>query len=159
MKVNRFPFPESVPVRISHPAGQFAHENFPQTRYAVDFLLPVDTPVIAVKSGKVILVKQDSDNIHFNTANLEGKSLEEIMKLAAEHTNLVAIDHGNDEFTEYLHLRRDGATVQVGQEVTEGDVIGYTGYTGIMTEPHLHYNAFNSKGESIPTEFPRQSEQ
>jgi murein DD-endopeptidase MepM/ murein hydrolase activator NlpD len=49
----------------------------------------------------------------------------------------VAIDHGNGYQTWYGHLSR--TIVAVGEHVTKGEPIAYTGSTGESTGPHLHY--------------------
>jgi len=49
----------------------------------------------------------------------------------------VIVSHGNDKSTLYAHLQRISS--RVGQKVAQGDVIGYTGTTGISTGPHLHF--------------------
>ena len=51
--------------------------------------------------------------------------------------NLVMIDHHNGLATLYGHQSRIAATC--GQQVTTGEVIGYTGCTGFCTGPHLHF--------------------
>lgn len=49
----------------------------------------------------------------------------------------IKIDHGNNIVTRYAHL--DKASVNVGDYVQRGDVIGALGNTGRSTGPHLHY--------------------
>ena len=51
--------------------------------------------------------------------------------------NLVEIQHPNGYTTRYAHLSR----IAVGRDqgVSQGDVIGYVGATGLATGPHLHY--------------------
>jgi murein DD-endopeptidase MepM/ murein hydrolase activator NlpD len=49
----------------------------------------------------------------------------------------VILDHGNGIETLYGHL--SGFTVTDGQQVREGQVIGYVGMSGRSTGPHLHY--------------------
>jgi len=51
--------------------------------------------------------------------------------------NLIVIDHGNGIATAYAHQSRLG--VSVGQDVSQGQVIGYVGSTGFSTGPHLHF--------------------
>jgi murein DD-endopeptidase MepM/ murein hydrolase activator NlpD len=60
----------------------------------------------------------------------------------AEHTGggygkLVVIDHGNGMRTWYAHLSR--FEVVPGQEIRKGEVLGYSGATGRVTSPHLHF--------------------
>jgi murein DD-endopeptidase MepM/ murein hydrolase activator NlpD len=50
---------------------------------------------------------------------------------------VVIISHGNGMATLYAHLSR--ANVNVGDNVTKGDVIAYEGTTGFSTGPHLHF--------------------
>lgn len=53
--------------------------------------------------------------------------------------NLVEIRHRNGITTRYAHLRGFAAGVRRGTRVSQGQVIGYVGNTGLSTAPHLHY--------------------
>lgn len=55
----------------------------------------------------------------------------------ADYGNLVMVDHGNKTWTLYAHLRK--ITVQDGQAVKKGDLLGEMGSTGNSTGPHLHF--------------------
>ncbi len=136
------PFPKGVKYKAVQPTGKYAHSNWVESKYAIDFIVPVGTPVIAVKKGVVIMAK--------------GNSKKHGLDASIDDTNLVAIDHRDGTFTEYLHLGYNKVFVKEGQEVEQGDVIAQTGLSGIMSEPHLHFNAFKvegRKGISIPVEF------
>ncbi len=50
----------------------------------------------------------------------------------------VIIDHGNGKQTKYAHLTED-LPVAAGDTVNQGDVIGYEGDSGSVTEEHLHF--------------------
>ncbi|WP_158754559.1 peptidoglycan DD-metalloendopeptidase family protein [Dyella sp. S184] len=52
--------------------------------------------------------------------------------------NFVIIQHSSTISTAYGHMSRF-ATEKVGQHVSQGQVIGFVGMTGLATGPHLHY--------------------
>ena len=52
----------------------------------------------------------------------------------------ILLEHNNGLATLYAHL--SGINVAVGQTVTTGDVIGFSGNTGYSTGPHLHYSVY-----------------
>ena len=52
---------------------------------------------------------------------------------------LVRIRHADRLETAYAHLSRFANHLRVGQQVKQGDVIGYVGSTGRSSGPHLHY--------------------
>ncbi len=56
------------------------------------------------------------------------------------HGNFVRLRHNNELVTGYAHMSR--FAVKRGQSVTQGQVIGYVGSTGISTGPHLHYEVW-----------------
>ncbi|MBI2971628.1 MAG: M23 family metallopeptidase [Candidatus Aenigmarchaeota archaeon] len=133
---------------------QICHANFPESKYAVDFLLPLGTPVLAARRGSVVLAKHESD-LYIGLADMERMTDEELQAFVAAHTNVVCIAHGDGTYAEYAHLDRE-AVVHKGQSVEQGDITGYCGMSGATTTPHLHFNVFRMKGKqarSIPVVF------
>ncbi len=53
--------------------------------------------------------------------------------------NFVLIKHNKTYSTAYGHMSRFAKGERVGTHVTQGEVIGYVGMTGLATGPHLHY--------------------
>jgi hypothetical protein len=58
--------------------------------------------------------------------------------------NEVRLQHPSGFATRYSHLSR--FAVHQGQAVTQGNVIGYVGSTGMSTGPHLHYMVHTPPG-------------
>jgi murein DD-endopeptidase MepM/ murein hydrolase activator NlpD len=63
----------------------------------------------------------------------------------------VDIDHGNGYQTKFAHM--SDAKVAVGQRVTRGQLIGYSGNTGLSTGPHLHYEIMYKGTKIDPVDF------
>ena len=80
----------------------------------VDLAAPHGTPVFATADGLVGMAQWYSS-----------------------YGNYVQIEHGGSLQTRYAHL--SSYTVQPGDMVQKGDLIGYVGSTGRSTGPHLHY--------------------
>lgn len=59
----------------------------------------------------------------------------------------VLIEHQNGLSTMYAHL--DLVKVTTGQQVSTGEVVGYSGQTGYSTGPHLHFTVYASQGVEI----------
>jgi murein DD-endopeptidase MepM/ murein hydrolase activator NlpD len=53
--------------------------------------------------------------------------------------NCVIVDHGNSEYSVMMHMQPGSVTVNVGDRVTTGQVIGKLGNSGDAFGPHLHY--------------------
>jgi murein DD-endopeptidase MepM/ murein hydrolase activator NlpD len=53
--------------------------------------------------------------------------------------NCIVVAHGGNISTLYGHLSRIARGTRVGARVSQGDVIGFVGMTGLATGPHLHY--------------------
>jgi murein DD-endopeptidase MepM/ murein hydrolase activator NlpD len=53
--------------------------------------------------------------------------------------NTVVIDHGNNIWTLYGHIRQGGISVEKGQTVKKGEKIAEVGSTGNSTGPHVHF--------------------
>jgi murein DD-endopeptidase MepM/ murein hydrolase activator NlpD len=64
---------------------------------------------------------------------------------------MVVIDHGNGTTTRYAHLSR--YYVVPGQEIHRGDVVGYSGATGRVTTPHLHFEVRHGGNPVNPMQY------
>jgi murein DD-endopeptidase MepM/ murein hydrolase activator NlpD len=59
--------------------------------------------------------------------------------VAGGYGNLIELRHRNGITTRYGHLRAFAKGIRAGARVTQGQVIGFVGSTGLATGPHLHY--------------------
>jgi murein DD-endopeptidase MepM/ murein hydrolase activator NlpD len=58
--------------------------------------------------------------------------------------NYTIIDHQNGEYSVYAHMSEGTVTVQPGDAVKQGDVIGKIGNTSNSDCPHLHFHLMDS---------------
>jgi murein DD-endopeptidase MepM/ murein hydrolase activator NlpD len=56
-----------------------------------------------------------------------------------QYGKVITIQHGQKYTTLYAHLSRFAKNIRNGSKVTQGQIIGYIGTTGLSTGPHLHY--------------------
>ncbi len=104
--------------RISSGFGMRFHPVLGYTRMhkGIDFAVPVGTPVMAAGGG---------------TVKFAGR--------ANGYGNFMLINHGNGYSTAYGHLSRFAPGIHDGSRVRQGQVVAYSGNTGLTTGPHLHY--------------------
>jgi murein DD-endopeptidase MepM/ murein hydrolase activator NlpD len=62
--------------------------------------------------------------------------------------NVVELGHQSGYASRYGHLRGFARGIRPGARVTQGEVIGYVGTTGLSTGPHLHYE-FHMAGRPV----------
>lgn len=106
--------------------GDYSH-NDEQNRYAVDFIVPIGTPVLAARAGTVMETIANYDH--------GGQDA----RRYASRANFIRILHDDGSMGLYAHLKENGALVAPGDRVGLGDVIGYSGNTGFSSGPHLHF--------------------
>jgi murein DD-endopeptidase MepM/ murein hydrolase activator NlpD len=97
--------------------------------YSLDFAMPEGTPVLAAREGTVLLV-QDG----FTEGGTDPGLI--------ERANLVVVAHDDGTMASYGHLRR-GIRVRRGDDVREGQLLGFSGATGYAGQPHLHFHVGN----------------
>ena len=51
----------------------------------------------------------------------------------------IELQHTNGYTTTYNHMSGFGSGIREGVKVSQGQIIGYVGSTGLSTGPHLHY--------------------
>jgi LysM repeat protein len=90
---------------------------------AIDIAAPTGTPIIASASGQVIISRDSGWN--------------------GGYGSYVVIKHNNGTQTLYAHMSQD--IVYTGQNVVQGQVIGYVGNTGKSTGPHIHFEIRGAK--------------
>ena len=119
--------------------GIFSH----QERAALDFKMKKGTNIVAVRDGVVIRVKEDGSRGGWS-------------RKWRNHGNNIVIQHGDNSRSGYWHLQKDGALVNVGDSVKQGQVIALSGKTGFAATPHLHFIVWknDSRGwQQVPTRF------
>ncbi|MBL8374529.1 M23 family metallopeptidase [Accumulibacter sp.] len=134
--VYRLPFEKgrSFMVGQSHDGPRLTHTTV-DSEHAVDFIMPVNTPVVAARDGVVIGTE---------SAHRAGGDDRQLFSRA----NFVRVLHGDDTIATYAHLAPGGVSVAVGQKVKAGTVIGRSGATGYTLGPHLHFVVQGLVGDS-----------
>jgi len=141
--VYQAPFAKNATFQISQAfSGKFSHTD-EQNQYAVDFALPLNTPIHAARGGVVIEVNND----------FYGSGTKQAYKSRA---NSVRILHSDGTMAIYAHLALEKAQVYPGLKVSAGQLIAYSGNTGFSTGPHLHFAVQLNQGMklvSVPFKF------
>lgn len=99
------------------------------SKFAIDFKMDIGQTICAIRDGKVIRIKEN-----FNEGGKEKKY--------KNKANFIVIAHNDGTFSQYVHLKKDGVIVQEGENVKKGQAIGFSGNTGMSTEPHLHFAVY-----------------
>lgn len=128
-------------------------------------------PVLSPGNGKIVSAAHDlPDNpVSYPLPPITPEQYEQLREEAykalekgsiEEHNgNHVVIDHGNGEFSLVDHMQEKSVTVNIGDKVTRGSVLGTIGNSGDSGTPHIHYglqngaNALNAEG--LPSKFTR----
>lgn len=107
--------------------GTFSHQN----ENSLDFIMPEGTEVLAARDGTVI------DIVQSNNKSCPTRS-------CAPFGNYVSILHPDGTIAQYYHLEQNGVQIKLGDRVTKGQFIAYSGNTGWSSGPHLHFNVYIS---------------
>jgi murein DD-endopeptidase MepM/ murein hydrolase activator NlpD len=104
--------------RISSGFGMRFHPvlGYSRMHKGIDFAVPVGTPVMAAGAGVV-----------------------QIAGRLGGYGNYLRINHQNGYGTAYGHLSRLAPGIHAGSHVHQGQIVAYSGNTGMSTGPHLHY--------------------
>ena len=105
--------------------GLFSHRHIA----ALDFEMPIGTPIYASRAGDIYSFKDDS-----NEGGISSK-----YKTKA---NYIIIKHTDGSFGCYWHLKKGGVLIKSGH-ISAGQQIGLSGATGQVFRPHLHFSVKN----------------
>lgn len=106
---------------------------------AIDLGAASGEPIYATKAGKVTSVMKSVPG--YSDVNSYG--------------NYILIDHGDGTQTRYAHMLYGSipTNINVGTNVTRGQIIGKVGATGSATGPHLHYEIYINGRHVNPYEY------
>lgn len=118
------------------------------TLHAVDIAMPEGIAVLAAREGIV------------EALETRQRSAGDDAQLTYEG-NFVRVRHKDGTAATYAHLRDQGIAAQLGEVIAAGQLLGYSGRSGDVVEPHLHFvvtrTEENSAGwreeVSIPVKF------
>lgn len=132
------PYPAGEGFRVSRTFEHYTPANGGVGLYAIDFPMPIGTPVHASRAGTVVAVEErysDDDHADF-------------------HENWVMIRHADNSIARYIHLTTNGARVESGDLVSQGQLIGLSGNSGASNGPHLHFDV-QACGPNLPPGYNR----
>ncbi|MCK9512862.1 MAG: M23 family metallopeptidase [Pigmentiphaga sp.] len=119
-----------VPLEFTRVSSGFGLRRHPvlntmRGHKGIDYAAPTGTPIRATADGVVESVGSQRG-----------------------YGNTIVLKHHGKYTTLYAHMSRFAKGVSRGSKVSQGDVIGYVGATGMATGPHLHYE-FRVAGNPI----------
>jgi murein DD-endopeptidase MepM/ murein hydrolase activator NlpD len=116
----------------------------PDSEYAVDIVMPVGTPVLAVRDGTIMDVEAD-----FNRGGADREKF-------LDKANHVRVLHEDGTMAVYAHLDLASVSVRRGARVRAGQQLARSGNTGFSSGPHLHFALQRNIGMelvSLPFKF------
>ena len=122
-----------VPIDYVQNTSPFGDRDAPtagasSNHQGVDLAAPLNTPIYASRSGTVTIATYSSSAGYY-----------------------VQIDHGGGTKSIYMHMTY--FVVSAGQKVSQGQIIGYCGSTGISTGSHLHFGISQNGVYQNPNEY------
>jgi murein DD-endopeptidase MepM/ murein hydrolase activator NlpD len=120
-----------APVKYSRISSGYSMKRFHpvQKRYkahlGTDYAAPKGTPIMAVGDGVITEARYKANN-----------------------GNYVKMKHNSVYSTQYLHMSKIASGIKPGVRVSQGDVIGYVGSTGLATGPHVCFR-FWKNGKQV----------
>jgi len=104
--------------RISSNFGRRVHpvHGYSAMHKGVDYAAPTGTPIRATADGTITFQGQQRG-----------------------YGNITIVQHASGYSTRYAHQSRFAPGLKKGSRVSQGQLIGYVGMTGVATGPHLHY--------------------
>jgi|SRR5262249_18722961 len=96
----------------------------------------VGSDVSAAREGVVIRVDVSHNGHGFDAPN-----------------NYIEVEHKDGTIGRYVHLKKDGSYVKVGDNVEQGQIIAASGNVGRSLLPHLHFDVVDETGRTIPVTF------
>lgn len=133
-----YPVGKTFSTGLSQCSGSYHSEGQPD-QFATDFNMVIGSIITASRAGTVVQVEESGLDYEFPN-------------------NLVVIKHDDGSFAQYMHLTLNGALVEIGDIVSQGDTIGKSGATGLAGYSHLHFvvtrpGSWQYPYESIPHNF------
>ncbi|MGE5660366.1 MAG: M23 family metallopeptidase [Actinomycetota bacterium] len=125
------PFNGSGPRPTGHPGDRIQ-------LYADDIGASIGTPIYAMRSGRVIAITQDVQDLPPNQNNQFTPYPFIVNYIVIEHDQDVRNQSGNYYRSLYMHIKQNSAQVRVGDRVQAGQRIAATGHNGASSGPHLH---------------------
>lgn len=116
-----------APLKYSRISSHFTNSRFHpvlkiyRAHHGVDYAAPTGTPVHSIGDGKVI--KKGWDN---------------------GGGNYIKIKHNSVYTTTYMHLSKFASGIKIGDFVSQSQVVGYVGSTGLSTGPHLDFRVYKN---------------
>lgn len=122
-----------APLRFSRISSRFSNSRLHpilrirRPHHGVDYAAPTGTPVQTIGNGTVIQA---------NYSRGAGR--------------IVKVRHNSVYTTVYMHLSKFGKGIKPGAHVTQGDIIGYVGSSGLSTGPHLDFRVYRNGSPMDP---------
>ena len=113
----------SWPTYVHSIKSDWPNYSFGSYHAGTDFPVPLNTPVYSTCDGEVVAVTSLTTSY-------------------GKHIKIRATVNGSTVYIRYCHL--NSFAVNVGDKVTSGQLIAYSGSTGNSTGPHLHYEVRDS---------------
>jgi murein DD-endopeptidase MepM/ murein hydrolase activator NlpD len=109
-----------APLKFSHITSHYSMKRFHpvlhtfKAHLGTDYAAPTGTPIMTVGDGTILDARYTANN-----------------------GNYVKVKHNAHITNQYLHMCRIATGIRPGVHVSQGQIIGYVGSTGLATGPHV----------------------